>query len=312
MLTRSPPRLLRGSADDVDLLAIAFPAYRLATVFSDNNGYRNTAWTLTVHPGIRHQTALVLSITHNVQSSEFVLFGLVFVCLFFWVCLFLFCLFVWAFFFLVCFFICLFQGVSFLFVLFLFCFGGGFVCQFGGFVVAVVVVVVLLLLFCLFLFSFVFKSVSFLFLFFFSVSQHPSNMQSVPQRRISVDHWTCCHNETEVSDEMSYLTGAQQTYIRQFSRSTDVTRQRQAPGSVAFREGPANFGAKRGVTASMSAFLACHQCKLRGFESRLGLEYSGFSMWHFLTLVARGFLRVLRFPPLLHRFNGSANEIKLN
>ena len=27
--------------------------------------------------------------------------------------------------------------------------------------------------------------------------------------------------------------------------------------------------------------------------------------------VARGFLRVLRFPPLLHRFNGSANKIQL-
>ena len=37
-----------------------------------------------------------------------------------------------------------------------------------------------------------------------------------------------------------------------------------------------------------------------GFESRLGLEFSGFGMWHFLTLVVRGFLRVLRFPPLLH------------
>ena len=49
---------------------------------------------------------------------------------------------------------------------------------------------------------------------------------------------------------------------------------------------------------------------LCGFKSRLGLESSGFSMWHFLKLIARGFLRVLQFPPLLHRFNGSANEIK--
>ena len=62
----------------------------------------------------------------------------------------------------------------------------------------------------------------------------------------------------------------------------------------------------RGVTVSMSAFLACHPMLLRGFESRLGLESSGCSMWHFLKLVARGFLRVLRFPPLLHRFNSSA------
>ena len=49
-----------------------------------------------------------------------------------------------------------------------------------------------------------------------------------------------------------------------------------------------------------------------GFESRLGLVFSGFGMWHFLKLVTWGFSRVLRFPPLLHRFNGSANKIKLN
>ena len=41
---------------------------------------------------------------------------------------------------------------------------------------------------------------------------------------------------------------------------------------------------------------------LCGFESRLGLESSRFSMWHFLKLVAKGFLQVLRFPPLRHRF----------
>ena len=49
---------------------------------------------------------------------------------------------------------------------------------------------------------------------------------------------------------------------------------------------------------------------LRGFESRVGLESSGCSMSHFLKLVARGFLQVLRFPPLLHQFNGSANKNK--
>ena len=48
-----------------------------------------------------------------------------------------------------------------------------------------------------------------------------------------------------------------------------------------------------------------------GFEPRLGLEFSGFSMWHFLKLVVRGFLWVLQFPPLLHRVMVSANEIKL-
>ena len=47
------------------------------------------------------------------------------------------------------------------------------------------------------------------------------------------------------------------------------------------------------------------------FESRLGLECPGFSVWHFLELVVRRFLRVLRFPPLLHRLIISASKIKL-
>ena len=55
-----------------------------------------------------------------------------------------------------------------------------------------------------------------------------------------------------------------------------------------------------GITLSTSAFLACHECFLCGFESCLGLESLGCSMLHFLKLVARGFLKVLRFPPLLH------------
>ena len=37
------------------------------------------------------------------------------------------------------------------------------------------------------------------------------------------------------------------------------------------------------------------------FESWLRLELSGFGTWHFLKLVVRGFLRVLRFSPFLHR-----------
>ena len=38
-----------------------------------------------------------------------------------------------------------------------------------------------------------------------------------------------------------------------------------------------------------------------GFESRLGLESSGVSMWHFLKLIVGCFLRVHWFPPLLRR-----------
>ena len=64
-----------------------------------------------------------------------------------------------------------------------------------------------------------------------------------------------------------------------------------------------------GVTVCTSAFLTCQL--LCGFESRLALESSGFSMWHFLKLVARGFLRVFRFPPLLHRLMVQPMKIKL-
>ena len=39
-----------------------------------------------------------------------------------------------------------------------------------------------------------------------------------------------------------------------------------------------------------------------------GREFSGFSMWHFLKLVVRDFLRVLRFPPLLRRLVVSARK----
>ena len=38
-----------------------------------------------------------------------------------------------------------------------------------------------------------------------------------------------------------------------------------------------------------------------GFDSRLGLDLSSFCMWHCLKLVVRSFIRVLGFPPLLHR-----------
>ena len=55
---------------------------------------------------------------------------------------------------------------------------------------------------------------------------------------------------------------------------------------------------------SLSPMLVC------GFESCLGLEVSGFSMWHFLKLVVEGFLQVLRFFPLLHRLMVSSNKKK--
>ena len=66
----------------------------------------------------------------------------------------------------------------------------------------------------------------------------------------------------------------------------------------------------QGVMVSTSAFLASvyHQC---GFKPWLGLEFSGFSMRHFLKHVVRVFLGTpVSFPP--SSFNGWANKIKLN
>ena len=45
----------------------------------------------------------------------------------------------------------------------------------------------------------------------------------------------------------------------------------------------------RGVTVSTTDFPSLPLKLLSWFESRLGLESSGFSMWHFLKLVARVF-----------------------
>ena len=47
------------------------------------------------------------------------------------------------------------------------------------------------------------------------------------------------------------------------------------------------------------------------FESRLGLTFSSFSMWHFLKLIVRGFLLELLFSPFLCGLMVSANKIKL-
>ena len=47
-----------------------------------------------------------------------------------------------------------------------------------------------------------------------------------------------------------------------------------------------------------------------GFESPLRIEFSGFSMYHFLELLAGGFLQVLWFPPLLHWLMVSTNKNK--
>ena len=49
----------------------------------------------------------------------------------------------------------------------------------------------------------------------------------------------------------------------------------------------------------------------RRSESQLGLEFSGFSMWHFLQLVVRGFLWVHCFPSRLYQLMVLAKEIQL-
>ena len=65
------------------------------------------------------------------------------------------------------------------------------------------------------------------------------------------------------------------------------------------------------MRGAMVSFPSLPPMLVCGFKSWLGLEFSGVSMWHFLKLVIRGFLRVLRFPPFLRRLMVSANNIKL-
>ena len=56
-----------------------------------------------------------------------------------------------------------------------------------------------------------------------------------------------------------------------------------------------------GGDAWCNAFLARHQCWSAGSSLAWGSKFRAFCKWHFLKLVVRGFLRVLRFPPLLYR-----------
>ena len=52
---------------------------------------------------------------------------------------------------------------------------------------------------------------------------------------------------------------------------------------------------RRGVTVSMSVFLACHQCYCVGSSLTRGLNIRALVyMWYFLKLVARGFLLRVR------------------
>ena len=48
-----------------------------------------------------------------------------------------------------------------------------------------------------------------------------------------------------------------------------------------------------------------------GFESRLGFDFADFSLWNFLKLVVRGFVRALRSSPLFHQLMASANILTL-
>ena len=53
---------------------------------------------------------------------------------------------------------------------------------------------------------------------------------SVPQRRICSHHFTCCHTETEVADQASYLTQSQYTDTEPTSLSTDPYNVRRLAG----------------------------------------------------------------------------------
>ena len=76
---------------------------------------------------------------------------------------------------------------------------------------------------------------------------------SVSQGRIYSDNFTCYHIEIEVADQTFYLTQSQYTDIGPTSPSADPIT-------------------TRGVTVSMSAFLACHQCYCAGSSLAWGLN----------------------------------------
>ena len=106
----------------------------------------------------------------------------------------------------------------------------------------------------------------------------------------------CLCKVSKVSSANLSIDRLKERGVREGKRSTRRRRERSAD----------SYGETRGVMVSTSAFLACHQCWIAGSSLGWGLNFSGFSMWHFLRLVVRDFLRVLRFPPLLHRLIVSA------
>ena len=69
-------------------------------------------------------------------------------------------------------------------------------------------------------------------------------------------------------------------------------------------------GATRGVTVSMSAFLACHQCYCAGSSLAWGLNLLAVVCGIFWSSSPWVFSGYSGFLPSLHRFNGSANKIK--
>ena len=148
----------------------------------------------------------------------------------------------------------------------------------------------------------VYTFLSFFVVFLFDGCFSIPQRASVSQGRICSDCCMCCHTETEVADPTSILTLGQPVPALILSTLAPYS---VATGEPVFKSLVSLLlgkkGATRGVTVSISAFLACHQCYCAGSSLAWDLSLSCCSMWHFLKLVARGFLRVLRFPPLLHR-----------
>ena len=72
-------------------------------------------------------------------------------------------------------------------------------------------------------------------------------------------------------------------------------------------------GMLNGATVSMSTFQVLPPILMCRFESQLGSKFSGFSMWHFLRLIVRGFVWVLQLPvlPLVNSFS-PRNKAKIN
>ena len=126
----------------------------------------------------------------------------------------------------------------------------------------------------------------------------------------SIESWKTDSMLVSLTPKLSQISSMVEWFTSKLREASPLVVSLHGKYKAMNHDRPTLFGAMCGVTVvcfpSLPLMLLC------GFESRLGLETLVCSMCNFLTLIARGFLRVLQFPPPPSSVNGSANKIKLN